>query len=311
MAPEARARVGLLFVLAFGTAATPTAAPSRAVSAPTAAAEASTAAQRNLDEGAVIVAGETTFSAHDIRTWLARSEDPMLGDALDTTLAGRRAALLAMAALTEYGRAGPAEVTRALRDRVLADALDRGLRSEANPSAEQMRQFYAEHRDRYQQPKAIRLWRILVASESAAKEIISAVDGKPKPVALWSNLAREQSLDEATKQRDGSLGFVRADGTTDVPELRVDPALFGAADQVADGELVKTPIAEGSSYAVVWRRGTRPARAQRFEDEQANIREILVRSTAQAARNLLIAELRSKNLTNYTPDLVSLLDEKR
>jgi hypothetical protein len=255
----------------------------------------------------LVQVGQSSFSASELRAWLARTplgtSDATSTPEGKTSVAERRKrAVLTMALLTENGRTLSAKGDPALRDRVLASALERELRAKQTPTPADIQRFYDEHQDRYREPRAIRVWRILVADEERAKEIIEAVNGKPKAVYLWGDQAREHSLDEATKQRDGSLGFVRDDGSTDVPELRVDRALFAAADAVSDGQLVPTPVVEGPNFAVVWRRGTRPARAQTLEQERANIREILVRSAAQAARTELLAQLRGTALSDFHPD---------
>jgi len=58
-----------------------------------------------------------------------------------------------------------------------------------------------------------------------AKRIIAESQGAGGP-ARWRNFARDNSLDAATKLRDGDLGFVRPDGSTETPQLRVDPLAF-------------------------------------------------------------------------------------
>jgi PPIC-type PPIASE domain len=254
----------------------------------------------------VLRVGQTAFSVSDLQPWLARLLLTSAGESQahndPNLLAARRRAALDMALLTEEGRSVDGENARHTRDAALALALERALRKEQSISDDEIAAFFAQHQERYTQPRALRLWRILVGDEAQAKEIILKVNGQPKPVYAWGDLAREHSVDDATKQRDGSLGFVRADGSTDVPELRVDRALFTAADLVADGQIVPQPVPEGSHFAVVWRRGTRPARAQTLAQERDNIREILLRTKAQAARTALLERLRAASLRDHHPD---------
>ena len=54
----------------------------------------------------------------------------------------------------------------------------------------------------------------------------------------WNELARDESVDKTTSMRGGNLGFVAPDGSTTDPNLKVDPALYAAAEKVKDSELV-------------------------------------------------------------------------
>lgn len=254
-------------------------------------------------DNVVLRVGQTAFTRGEVQAWLSRTSLVAKADgAAAEPGATRRHALLQMALLTEHGRVeqGKSGESEA-RDTALVAALDRALRAEQAPTDAVISAFYDEHKDRYVQPKAIRIWRILVADEAVAKNIIAKVDGDPKAVYLWGDFTREHSVDEATKQRDGSLGFVRDDGSTDVPELRVAKELYEAADRVTDGQLVPTPIPEAGKFAVIWRKGTRAESSQTLQQERDDIREILIRTRAQAARAALVEQLRKAQLSGYDP----------
>src|SRR5690606_15182088 len=120
-------------------------------------------------------------------------------------------------------------------------------------------------------PAAIALWRLLVPTEQQAKELAARVQKSPEPIRAWSNIVREHSLDKATHFRKGSLGYVWPDGNTDVPQVRVSPALFAAATTLADGEFLPTPVKEGPNWALVWRRGSRAARGLSLEQARPQI----------------------------------------
>src|SRR5690349_24765067 len=102
------------------------------------------------------------------------------------------------------------------------------------------------------------LWRILVGSKEDAQKLLENAkqDLSPKH---WNELARDKSLDKSTSLRGGNLGFAEPDGKTSDPNVTVDQALLRAAEKVKDGELVPEPIAEGSSWAIVWRRQSQKA----------------------------------------------------
>lgn len=198
---------------------------------------------------------------------------------------------------------------RHMRDAALATALEDQLTRTVELTPNDVAAFYAANLRHYVQPEAIHLWRILVASPEQGREILAKVKDQRLGVYEWGNLARERSLDEATKHRDGSLGFVQADGQTDVPELRVDPNLVAAARRVRDGELVPDPVPESSSFAVIWRRGTRPEKRETLESQREHIRVILLRDRARAARDQLLRELAAKHVQSLAPELVERLPD--
>ena len=190
---------------------------------------------------------------------------------------------------------------------LLRQAMDRELRSESalkNPvTAREIDAYFEANRGRFETPRRIHLWRILTDDEALAKKILSeskGVDG----IKQWSQFARDSSLDKATHLRNGDLGFVHPDGNTDTPTLRVDPALFAAADKLTDGELAPEPIKEGGHFAVVWRRGSLKASNRTVIQESGSIRQVLERQRLERARDELLGNLRSKYVTTSNEALL-------
>jgi peptidyl-prolyl cis-trans isomerase C len=197
----------------------------------------------------------------------------------------------------------------------LREALSRALGNvfleeadSAKIGEDELRAYYDAHRDDYEKPERIRISRILVDDEALAKRIVSDASGI-KGAELWKQLARDHSLDGATKLRGGMLGFVYPDGRTDVPQVAVDPALYAAAAKVKDGEFVQTPVKEAGHLAVVWRRGSLPAVASSFAAEREAIRDILAREKAERAFAALREELRQKDVRDENPALLESLKE--
>jgi peptidyl-prolyl cis-trans isomerase C len=193
---------------------------------------------------------------------------------------------------------------RARLDDVLRHAVEQDLRASLDRDQpvtdEQVRRYYAANQARFQTPRRIRIWRILVDDKQLALRIIAEAKGTGGP-ERWGQRAREHSLDKATRMRRGDLGFVHEDGRTDAPSVRVEPILFAAADRVADGQLVPEPVAEGGRFAVVWRRGSLPAVSRTLEQEAASIRRMLVRSRLRDRVDALVQQLRQRH--------VSMVDE--
>ena len=196
------------------------------------------------------------------------------------------------------------ELVQALGDALREELIAQGVASDAA-----VREYYQRHLAEYASGERIRIWRIAVRDEATAREILTLAAGE-KGVKKWTELARDKSEDKATHLRDGDLGFVRADGSTDVPELRVDPALYVAAAKVRDGELVPEPLREGERWAVVWRRGTLPATKRTLEEEAGTIRQILLRTKLEEAVERIAADLRKRHVQAVTYEPLDSISEE-
>ncbi|HEY0463571.1 MAG TPA: peptidyl-prolyl cis-trans isomerase [Polyangiaceae bacterium] len=183
---------------------------------------------------------------------------------------------------------------------LLRQAMERELRAQSaahNPvTAADIQAYFEANRGRFETPPRLHVWRILTDDEALARRILSeskGVDG----IKQWSQFARDSSLDKATHLRNGDLGFIHPDGNTDTPTLRVDPALFAAADKLRDGELAAEPIKEGRHFAVIWRRGSMKESHRTLAQESGSIRQVLQHERATAARAELLATLRTQYLS--------------
>ncbi len=191
--------------------------------------------------------------------------------------------------------AATASVREVLRAALVED-LRRELRQRSPITDAEVERYYDAHRTRFQRPSRLRIWRILVANAAEAAEILAVARGPGGP-QRWSDLARERSRDKSTAMRKGDLGFVRPDGTTDAPTVRVAPALYEAAARVPDGELVPEPVPEGTHLAVVWRRGSLAAVEEPLGVAAPRIRAALEREQLDQAVKRLVADLRASHLT--------------
>ena len=208
-------------------------------------------------------------------------------------------------ALLEQAAARDDQRLVSARDNALSRALLSGLEQQAAlagvPESE-VEEYYARHRDSYEAPRSIQIWRILLRQEAEARALLREL-GQPSE-SVWSRLARERSIDTATHMRSGSLGFVAADGQTHMPQVRVSPALFAAAERVKDGQLVPEPVAEGDAFAVIWRRASRPAQPSQLSAVSADIRALLVHERQLSELQSLTARLRAEGLRDYQPGLL-------
>jgi peptidyl-prolyl cis-trans isomerase C len=245
---------------------------------------------------------------------------------IDVATFAARAARLAPFQRTRFGTAWPEqrrhfleqelvrealiEVQAAKDDRQLASARDsalaRALLAEleqgvetAGVPADQIAGYYAQHRQNYEAPRSILIWRILLRQETEARALLHEL-GTPTE-GTWSRLARERSIDTATHMRAGSLGYVAADGQTHMPQVRVAAALFVAADRVRDGQLVPEPVVEGEAFAVVWRRASRVAASNQLATVSADIGALLRHEKFASETRTLIERLRQESVRDYQP----------
>jgi len=220
-----------------------------------------------------------------------------------------REALLSLGAQAEKMDAQPA-VEQAI-DRAAAEATVRSVRSSLGPasdiSMDDVGAYYERNRARYDAPARTQVWRILCKTSDEAQAVLDAAKADPTP-KTFAQLARDHSQDKATALRSGNLGFLTSDGTSSEPGLRVDPAIVRAAETVRDGDLVGAPVAEGELFAVVWRRGTIPARKRSPLDVASPIREILWRERAKAKVDELLVSLRAAKVRDLREDLLDNVD---
>jgi peptidyl-prolyl cis-trans isomerase C len=195
---------------------------------------------------------------------------------------------------------------------ILRQALDRALRVETlqtRPVTDaEIAEYYQVNRTRFEQPPRIRVWRILVDDAALAERVLADAKKTGEPIK-WSELTRQHSVDKATNMRQGDLGFVRPDGSTDVPRVQVDPALFKAVETVKDGEFVPRVVPEAGKFAVVWRRGSVPAKSRSLADESGSIRQLLERRRVRVddARKALVVKLRTERVKDEKPELLELV----
>lgn len=201
-----------------------------------------------------------------------------------------------------------ADRMKELYARALEAELERTTAEGQAVSDAEVQQYFDAHKERFETPRRIRIWRILVGDSELAKKIIRECQGAGGP-AKWRNFARDNSLDPATKFRDGDLGFVRADGSTETPQLRVDPALFAAVEKLQDGQIAPEPQVVSAGIAVVWRRGSLPPITRTVAQESAAIRTLLTRQRLEDARRALLADLRKQRLRNLDTQLLESLPD--
>jgi peptidyl-prolyl cis-trans isomerase C len=217
--------------------------------------------------------------------------------------------LLALEADAEHAERDPAVAYAA--EQALSGATVRAIRAQVGEastiSREDVRAYYGAHRARYESPERYQVWRILCKTRHDAASVLEAFKGNPTPKA-FSDMAREHSEDKATYLRGGNLGFVSEDGSSSFPDFRVDPAIVHVAQTVRDGEFVPYPVAEGSYFSIVWRRGTVAAVHRDVDQVAGAIREALAGERVKEATDRLLRTLRSLRVHDRNDSLLQTAD---
>ncbi|MDI1443744.1 peptidyl-prolyl cis-trans isomerase [Polyangium sp. 6x1] len=220
---------------------------------------------------------------------------------LKETLYAEGAEAAKMRDLPEVGERIRSVLRNAIVSQIRAEVAAEGGVTEA-----EVRAYYDANRDKYHAPPRVAIWRILVGSREQALDVIQKAKADLSP-KRWNELARDLSLDKSTSMRGGNLGLVAPDGTTTDPNVKVDVALVKAAEGVKDSELVQEPVAEGASFAVVWRRQSIKAVDRPLELEAPSIKQILMHERTQKKIQELVAALRKEHLGETNADLLEML----
>jgi peptidyl-prolyl cis-trans isomerase C len=172
---------------------------------------------------------------------------------------------------------------------------------------EEVKRYYEANKAQFDTPERYAIWRILCKTREEAVSVLESAKKDATP-QKFTELARDHSVDKATNMRGGNLGFLGVDGTSNEAGLKADPAIVRAALPVKDGEFVPNPVQEGPYFAVVWRRGTVGAMHRTAEDAKDQIQSALFKEKLEQANKKLIDDLRARDLHDYNPELVNVID---
>jgi peptidyl-prolyl cis-trans isomerase C len=185
-------------------------------------------------------------------------------------------------------------------ERMLSSATLRAIIAQVGPMSavpmDEVQRYYDANRAHYDSNGRIQIWRILCQTQGEAQSVLADAK-KDGSATAFMQLSRDHNLDKATNLRGGNLGFVAEGGASSEPGVTVDPAVVKAAEGVKDGELVPAPVQEGTSFAVVWRRGSQPGVHHSLAEVEVQIQDILVRQKRDAAEKALLDKLRAEKVT--------------
>jgi peptidyl-prolyl cis-trans isomerase C len=269
--------------------------------------------------GAIVArVGSRVITASDLRRRLAavpafqlkafgKTPDEIRRNFLEQVLV--REALLAQGAALEG-----IEQREDVREKILATLRNQMLgaaRAEAlveSPVTEaDIRAYYQANLSKFHTPARVAIWRIQVATEAEARDILEQVKRDPSP-KRWNELVREKSLDKTTNMRGGNVGFVFPDGRTSEQGVKLEPSVVAAVSQVKDLELVPAPVKDGERFSVVWRRQSARAVERPLDLEMGSIRQVLIHQRTDGKVKKLLEKLRSDAVRDVHPEVLEALD---
>ena len=184
---------------------------------------------------------------------------------------------LALAGLTP--RTLEREVAANLRGRAW---LEQQIAGRIQPNDSEVRRYYDEHRAAFQQPLRLRASHLfLAAPDGYPADVIERqgtfIEQLAKRIANGESfpaLVAEFSEDEATKMRDGDLGYFA--------EKRMLPEIFAAAGQLQPGQ-TSAPVRSRLGFHILRLTETRPARQLSLEEARPQIVALLENQQRAAA----------------------------
>ncbi|MCH2107690.1 MAG: peptidylprolyl isomerase [Polyangiaceae bacterium] len=196
-------------------------------------------------------------------------------------------------------------------NRILALEFKRSLLAEvALPSEDELNRAIGKAAAQYAKPERVRVFRILLSTEKEAIQLLRDLPQRLTP-EKFRQLARSHSIDEATRQRGGDLGFLWPDGRTDIPQVQADASLYQAASKLADGQLSNEPIKEKAGYALLWRRGSLPKVALTPAEARSYALARSKRIQSENVFDITLEELRNSHLQSYRPQLLEVWQKKQ
>ena len=159
----------------------------------------------------------------------------------------------------------------------------------------EVKAYYDEHLAEYQRPAMKRASQIVVATAEEAKALLA--QAKTADLRTFRSLAREKSIDEATKLRGGDLQYFDPKGKAQPSgEAVVSEAFAKAVSQLkAVGDLVATPIKVDAGFALAKLTGERPAISRKLAEVTDSIRTRIARTRRQESIDTFVKTLEAQN----------------
>jgi peptidyl-prolyl cis-trans isomerase C len=192
------------------------------------------------------------------------------------------------------------ELQQVLRDAMLAKARESLPTLDAIPDSE-VREYYDQHRDRFEEPERRRVSAIVLATKADAEKVLAAVE-KAKGSTEWGELFYKHST-TAPKKRDplepadlaGDLGIVGPVGDARGSSPQVPEAVQRAVFTIAEvGKTLPNIVEADGKFYVVRLAGRTAGRGRSYNEAQRSIRILLYQDKLKAREAEVVSELRKR-----------------
>ena len=167
-----------------------------------------------------------------------------------------------------------------IQDQVMREELVKKA-EKISVSNDEARKYFDAHKDTLGTPAAVRVRDIMVASENAANDLLVAL----KSGADFSKVAKEVSLDTATKGQGGDMGFI--------PRGMLQPQIEKAVFTAKPGEVVG-PLSLPNGYFLLKVEGFRQAKPASYKDVSSRLKAALLADKITKAWPQFLQDLRRK-----------------
>jgi peptidyl-prolyl cis-trans isomerase C len=149
---------------------------------------------------------------------------------------------------------------------------------------------YAAAPERYREPEKAEISHILVAGEREANQILADL----KAGKAFEALAREKSLDEATKEKGGAVAGSITKGQA-VPGVGFSSEFLAAVFDTAEGQVAGKPVRTDKGWHVILVRKRIPARQKPLGEVRDQVVRELMRTKQREFQEQLLESLKTKH----------------
>lgn len=201
-------------------------------------------------------------------------------------------------------------VVQATRERMVQAMVEKQLAVDAaKVPADQVKAAYEAEAKRFKSPSMRRARHVLFATEAEADELLAQLKSEARnAMTAIGKVARERSLDQASKRQSGDLGFFtqageRLDATTRVP-VELAKAAFALK---TPGELAPKPVRTSEGYSVLLLIAARDAIDVSLKEADAELRGTLASKATKAATDALADSLAKAHPNETHPERVAAI----
>lgn len=251
--------------------------------------------ERVITLGDYVAALERMDSFERLRYQSADRRKLLLKEMIDVELLAEEARRRGLDKLPETEE----RLRQMLRDELMKDMRQSVPSTSELPEAE-VRKYYEEHKDEFNEPERRRLSHIALPTLARAKELLPrALKATP---AEWGELVRAHSRAPSSKdlgvmpvELSGDLGIVGPPGHPRGANPRVSETLRAAAFKIAkSGEVYPEVIEDNGKFEILRLTGITEPRSRSFEEAQRSIRVSLVQRLVRQREESFEKELRER-----------------